>query len=117
MKRRHFRQRAPGRTSHTPGPLRAANASVGIVLVPHQHFGPGVEYLQSSVYTVVSCAVVFILVATVMVAAICRIHMRRSVMATAFRPPRCLPWCRQLHPPATTVSGFTSTRFCRFLNA
>lgn len=82
-----------------------ANASVGIVLVPHQHFGPGVEYLQSSVYTVVSCAVVFILVATVMVAAICRIHMRRSVMATAFRPPRCLPWCRQLHPPATTV-GF-----------
>uniref|UniRef100_A0A147BHA8 Putative very low density lipoprotein receptor n=1 Tax=Ixodes ricinus TaxID=34613 RepID=A0A147BHA8_IXORI len=82
-----------------------ANASVGIVLVPHQHFGPGVEYLQSSVYTVVSCAVVFILVATVMVAAICRIHMRRSVMATAFRPPRCLPWCRQLHPPATAV-GF-----------
>ncbi|KAG0444474.1 hypothetical protein HPB47_013759 [Ixodes persulcatus] len=80
-----------------------ANASVGIVLVPHQHFGPGVEYLQSSVYTVVSCAVVFILVATVMVAAICRIHMRRSVMATAFRPPRCLPWCRQLHPPATTI--------------
>lgn len=93
-----------------------ANASVVSVLIPHQHFGgsssASVEYLQSSVYTVVSCAVVFILVATVMVAAICRIHMRRSVMATTFplaraaAPPRCLPWCRQLHPPgiATTVN-------------
>ncbi|CAN7937240.1 unnamed protein product [Ixodes hexagonus] len=91
-----------------------ANASVVSVLIPHQHFGGGssasVEYLQSSVYTVVSCAVVFILVATVMVAAICRIHMRRSVMATSFplargaAPPRCLPWCRQLHPPGTTTT-------------
>lgn len=88
-----------------------ANASMVNALAPHQRFGASVEYLQSSVYTVVSCAVVFILVATVMVAAICRIHMRRSVMATAFPitrgpAPRCLPWCRHLHHPSTTAVTF-----------
>lgn len=76
---------------------------------PHQRLGASVEYLQSSVYTVVSCAVVFILVATVMVAAICRIHMRRAVMASPFpfvsshADHRCLPWCRPLHHPVSTT--------------
>lgn len=76
---------------------------------PHQRLGASVEYLQSSVYTVVSCAVVFILVATVMVAAICRIHMRRAVMASPFpfvsghADHRCLPWCRPLHHPVTST--------------
>lgn len=82
---------------------------------PHQRLGTSVEYLQSSVYTAVSIAVVFILLATVLVAAICRIHMRRTVMASPFpfasggQPPdhRCLPWCRPLHHPVTTAGvGF-----------
>ncbi|XP_077517866.1 uncharacterized protein LOC144128377 [Amblyomma americanum] len=89
-------------------------ALVGVLTgAPHQRLGASVEYLQSSVYTVVSCAVVFILVATVMVAAICRIHMRRSVMASPFpfvssrTDHRCLPWCRPLHHPVTAAGvGF-----------
>ncbi|XP_065287144.1 uncharacterized protein [Dermacentor albipictus] len=90
-----------------------ANTTTSLVGVlarpPHQRVGASVEYLQSSVYTVVSCAVVFILVATVMVAAICRIHMRRAVMASPFpfvsshADHRCLPWCRPLHHPVTTT--------------
>lgn len=93
-----------------------ANATmlVGVLTgTPHQRLGASVEYLQSSVYTVVSCAVVFILVATVMVAAICRIHMRRAVMASPFpfvsgrTDHRCLPWCRPLHHPVTAAGvGF-----------
>lgn len=81
---------------------------------PHQRLGTSVEYLQSSVYTAVSIAVVFILLATVLVAAICRIHMRRTVMASPFpfagggQPDhRCLPWCRPLHNPVATAGvGF-----------
>lgn len=95
-----------------------ANVTTSLVGVlpgpPHQRLGTSVEYLQSSVYTAVSIAVVFILLATVLVAAICRIHMRRTVMASPFpfasggqADHRCLPWCRPLHHPVTTAGvGF-----------
>ncbi|XP_022252057.1 uncharacterized protein LOC106468044 [Limulus polyphemus] len=39
------------------------------------------SFLQSTVYTIVSCAIAFIFITTVMVVAICRIHMRKSAMS------------------------------------
>ncbi|XP_064480115.1 uncharacterized protein LOC135393783 isoform X2 [Ornithodoros turicata] len=92
-------------------------------LPPHRRYSGNVEYLPSSVYTVVSCAVVFIFVATVMVAAICRIHMRRSAMAmfpTHVTPAssterhRFLPWCSH-HPRFSARPSSLNTHPCSHL--
>lgn len=46
-----------------------------------QHHYSDINFLQSTIYTIVSCAIAFIFITTIMVVAICRIHMRRSVMS------------------------------------
>lgn len=90
----------------------------GSALPPHRRYSGSVDYLQSSVYTVVSCVVVFIFVATIMVAAICRIHMRRSAMAmfpshvsaaATTERHRFLPWCQHAHHAGPRFASRPST--------
>ncbi|XP_023217196.1 low-density lipoprotein receptor class A domain-containing protein 3-like [Centruroides sculpturatus] len=50
-----------------------------------QHHYSDINFLQSTIYTIVSCAIAFIFITTIMVVAICRIHMRRSVMSLSSR--------------------------------
>uniref|UniRef100_T1JE00 Ig-like domain-containing protein n=1 Tax=Strigamia maritima TaxID=126957 RepID=T1JE00_STRMM len=58
----------------------------------YNHIHPSVEqqrrydsdlgFLQSTIYTVIGCAVAFVFIVTIMVIAVCRVHMKRSAMTT-----------------------------------
>lgn len=40
-----------------------------------------INFLQTTIYTVIGCAMVFMLIVTILVVAICRVHMKRSLLS------------------------------------
>lgn len=84
-------------------------------------------FLQSTIYTIIGCAVAFIFIVTIMVVAVCRVHMKQTAMTAshprtlvarsalywAHRPPHDVDTCfpvggqRSLHrvpyPPSTNL--------------
>lgn len=45
-------------------------------------------FLQTTIYTVIGCAMAFMFIVTILVIAICRVHMKRSMMSRYPVPPR-----------------------------
>lgn len=89
-----------------------------VEITDHQKkYDSDMGFLQSTVYTIIGCAVSFIVVVTIMVVAVCRVHMNQNAMTPPHSIPRALLpvsrtpyWSRRLNmdgpglnPPSTSL--------------
>ncbi|GAB6032654.1 hypothetical protein CHUAL_011532 [Chamberlinius hualienensis] len=89
-----------------------------VEIIDHQKkYDSDMGFLQSTVYTIIGCAVSFIVVVTIMVVAVCRVHMNQNAMTPPNTIPRAvLPisrtpyWSRRMNmdgpglsPPSTSL--------------
>lgn len=51
------------------------------VMDQHRRYESDMSFLQSTIYTIIGCAIAFIFIVTIMVVAVCRVHMKQAAMS------------------------------------